>query len=131
LNLTGSLALAYYTYRKKAYPNVALNLIWAGVGIFAIAGILNGKSEGLSMETRTKSSDHISYTVEGKEKAFAAKPADVLILLSRFGGYTSALVSKAERGFYEKIRHRTLSKATSKPNSQLYCFALDREAGQF
>jgi hypothetical protein len=55
LNLTGSLALAYYTFRKKAYPNVALNLIWAGVGVFAIVGILSGKGKPEKMSFQAQS----------------------------------------------------------------------------
>jgi hypothetical protein len=36
LNLFGSLTLAYYTYQKKAYPNVMLNVIWALIAMIAI-----------------------------------------------------------------------------------------------
>ncbi len=39
LNLAGSLVLMYYTYQKKAYPNTILNLVWAFIGLIAIAKI--------------------------------------------------------------------------------------------
>jgi hypothetical protein len=73
LNLLGSLALAYYTFRKKAYPNVALNLIWAGVGIFAIVGILNGKGKevGLSMGERALEWEEIARA-DAVEQVFSA-----------------------------------------------------------
>jgi hypothetical protein len=39
-NLVGSVLLMYYTYQKKAYPNTILNLVWALIGVVAIARLL-------------------------------------------------------------------------------------------
>jgi hypothetical protein len=39
-NLAGSLILMYYTYQKKAYPNTVLNVVWALIGVVAIARLL-------------------------------------------------------------------------------------------
>jgi hypothetical protein len=40
INFIGSIMLAYYTYKKKAFPNVALNLIWAVIALIAILSIV-------------------------------------------------------------------------------------------
>ncbi|ULQ55007.1 hypothetical protein KJS94_10190 [Flavihumibacter rivuli] len=39
VNIIGSILLAYYTYCKKAFPNLVLNLVWALVAILALMGI--------------------------------------------------------------------------------------------
>ena len=40
LNLTGSIGIALVSYRKKAYQPMTLNIVWAGIGLIAIARIL-------------------------------------------------------------------------------------------
>ena len=42
-NLIGSVILIVYTYEKQAYPNVALNIIWAGISIIALDELLKNK----------------------------------------------------------------------------------------
>jgi len=42
LNLTGSVTLAILTYFKKAYQNMILNIVWAGISITALLKILLG-----------------------------------------------------------------------------------------
>lgn len=40
LNLTGALALATVVWRKRAWPLVVLNLVWAAIGIVSLVRIL-------------------------------------------------------------------------------------------
>ncbi len=40
LNLSGALGYTYYAHKKKVYPSVFANLIWALVGAFAVISIV-------------------------------------------------------------------------------------------
>lgn len=40
LNLAGASGYSYYAYRRKVYPSVLANTIWALIGIVAITTIL-------------------------------------------------------------------------------------------
>lgn len=40
LNLTGALAIAYISFKKKAYQPGVLNLIWSVIAAIALLGII-------------------------------------------------------------------------------------------
>jgi hypothetical protein len=42
LNLTGALGLCVLSYNKKVWPNVWLNIFWAGIGLFTLIKIVSG-----------------------------------------------------------------------------------------
>jgi hypothetical protein len=42
MNFLGALCFVYYTYQKKAYPNVALNLVWGIIALLALIRIVKG-----------------------------------------------------------------------------------------
>ncbi len=43
MNMAGALLLAVYTYSKDAIPSALLNIIWCGIGTYALYGLYTSR----------------------------------------------------------------------------------------
>lgn len=48
LNCVGAVGLAINTYYYTSYPSTALNVVWAGIALFAIGNLLRSRRAALA-----------------------------------------------------------------------------------
>lgn len=56
LNFVGAMGLAVNTFYYTSYPSTALNIVWAGIAVYALVNIVKARRGGVAADPVAKGS---------------------------------------------------------------------------